>query len=831
MVPTVPQSETALVTLTGDVDTITFSHDYSTVEVINVSGDNPVWFSIDSELDLTLNDGGSYDNAYLLPITTCSRKYTSNARGNTVVYLKGTADSTVAITASRLINQVRPTPPIYDFDFTQIAPGTTLNQLGFLRTASWPYDGGDAFTVTGDSNGVTSVEAPGYMTALLPLESADYPDGVTIRMSGKGVLAEQPGWSYPVYGGWTPQVTLVDADGVPTYGFNGSFYVYPWGSWGGFSGYSQAAFWGSQLFTSPYFSNHGVQIAYELEIYLRGELITTRWKLNSELDSYSGAETNRVEGLRSMAALGLGVYGDDLDDINVVFDRLTVTAGPRPELPVACVHSGDNAGVVEVLSSTGNPQRLHLLSSTWTQSTYESSITNFGSLTPLARPYFTAGQGLATSTVGHNRIYGWEAGLLVDQDTWTYRSSAFTLMVDATVPDWTPTALASLATWGNEVEGERSAQFNVNTNGTLSLVVFQDGTTASAWTATSTVPTGLVDGTRGRLAVSWDGDVDGVTEAKFWQSLDGVTWTQLGDTISAVGVRQANAHWDYIVAGQGLFARRLNATVHVAKAWMMDAGNPGTLTKRPSVWFDQDKVGNRTGRQTVGYGRSQPVRINDGHYLASEGATTNRPRVQTIAAAGKRKMVVSDGNDIMFRGYAQAQPFSLVAVGGIGELNGVAQTLVGIGTRAANGFGVNAAGKWTLQASASTSIVSTVDADTDNHCFVAYFNGGVCRFEVDGVVVAVGPAGTDALATLSILSGHPLGASASAGSRIGYLAAYTGDIANTAAWATLRPIIYTMFDVADPFTDGGGPASITDETYDGGGPLAVATTTLDGGTP
>jgi hypothetical protein len=96
------RSETKVVTLTGNTDVVTLSEDYHVVEVINMSGNYLVWFSIDHELDLTPNANGNYDNVFILPGTICAREYTSNVKGNTVVYVKGTLAETVAITGRRL---------------------------------------------------------------------------------------------------------------------------------------------------------------------------------------------------------------------------------------------------------------------------------------------------------------------------------------------------------------------------------------------------------------------------------------------------------------------------------------------------------------------------------------------------------------------------------------------------------------------------------------------------------------------------------------------------------------------------------------------------------
>lgn len=99
---------------------------------------------------------------------------------------------------------------------------------------------------------------------------------------------------------------------------------------------------------------------------------------------------------------------------------------------------------------------------------------------------------------------------------------------------WTPGIItAIMGKWGNV--GQRSYALFVNTNGTLGLYWTENGTTQLH--ADSTVATGLsvnaVKSVRATLMVD-----NGATgrDIKFYTSDDGVSWTQLGTTVTQAGV-------------------------------------------------------------------------------------------------------------------------------------------------------------------------------------------------------------------------------------------------------------------------------------------------------
>jgi len=101
----------------------------------------------------------------------------------------------------------------------------------------------------------------------------------------------------------------------------------------------------------------------------------------------------------------------------------------------------------------------------------------------------------------------------------------------AAMDDWTPSAIAVLIAKWTATGNQRSYRLDVNTNGTLTLFWSADGVTSSS--ATSTVSPTVADGqtlwVRATLSVASNYAVI------FYTSTDGLTWTQLGTTVTGVG--------------------------------------------------------------------------------------------------------------------------------------------------------------------------------------------------------------------------------------------------------------------------------------------------------
>jgi hypothetical protein len=109
------------------------------------------------------------------------------------------------------------------------------------------------------------------------------------------------------------------------------------------------------------------------------------------------------------------------------------------------------------------------------------------------------------------------------------------IRVKVALDDWTPAATQTLIAKYNTTGNQRTYRLDVPSPGILTFVWSADGVSAN--TANSTVATGLADG-----AVKWVRatlDVDNGAsgrDVKFFLSDDGVTWTQLGSTVTSAGV-------------------------------------------------------------------------------------------------------------------------------------------------------------------------------------------------------------------------------------------------------------------------------------------------------
>lgn len=103
------------------------------------------------------------------------------------------------------------------------------------------------------------------------------------------------------------------------------------------------------------------------------------------------------------------------------------------------------------------------------------------------------------------------------------------LRIKVALDDWTPASSMNLFNKYDTVT-QISFYLRVNPAGTLTLLASSDGTAPNTGAATSTVATGLTDG-----SVKWVRATFETGVCKFWLSDDGVTWTQLGANVTMSG--------------------------------------------------------------------------------------------------------------------------------------------------------------------------------------------------------------------------------------------------------------------------------------------------------
>jgi hypothetical protein len=119
------------------------------------------------------------------------------------------------------------------------------------------------------------------------------------------------------------------------------------------------------------------------------------------------------------------------------------------------------------------------------------------------------------------------------------------IQVKVAMADWTPAVGCSLISKRVASGNNRAYDFQVSTDGKLVLQTYING--SSDFSSTSTVATGLADGSTKWVRVTLDVD-NGSSQsfAKFYLSDDGTTWTQLGTTITAAstGIADTTAPLD-----------------------------------------------------------------------------------------------------------------------------------------------------------------------------------------------------------------------------------------------------------------------------------------------
>lgn len=131
------------------------------------------------------------------------------------------------------------------------------------------------------------------------------------------------------------------------------------------------------------------------------------------------------------------------------------------------------------------------------------------------------------------------------------------IRVRVALDDWTPSSAPTFASkWDSDLNC--SWQFFMSTGGFLQWRWTTGGTIATLTTITATAATGITDGSVKWVRVTHDVDNGAAgNDTRFWTSDDGVTWTQVGTTVTTAGVTSiANT-----TASVQVGARALGATL------------------------------------------------------------------------------------------------------------------------------------------------------------------------------------------------------------------------------------------------------------------------------
>jgi len=156
-----------------------------------------------------------------------------------------------------------------------------------------------------------------------------------------------------------------------------------------------------------------------------------------------------------------------------------------------------------------------------------------------------------------------------------------TLRAHVAMDDWTPATVQGLVGKYDITTAQRSSRLTVQTSGVLRLTWSTNG--SNSFTADSTVAPTVSNG-----AALWVGaalDVDNGAagrDIKFWTSTDGVTWTQLGATVTQAGVTSIFNSTAAVAVGAGYVNAGTWSEVLSGKVFAAEIRNSaGTVVANP----------------------------------------------------------------------------------------------------------------------------------------------------------------------------------------------------------------------------------------------------------
>ncbi|MFI2650200.1 SGNH/GDSL hydrolase family protein [Micromonospora fulviviridis] len=162
-------------------------------------------------------------------------------------------------------------------------------------------------------------------------------------------------------------------------------------------------------------------------------------------------------------------------------------------------------------------------------------------------------------------------------------SGVIDVRIKATLSDWTPAAQAILV-GRSGAAGTRGWYFLINTAGVPAFVYSTDGT--ALVTRFATVPASITDGSTSWVrAVFTPDDGAGNHTVSFWKSTDGITWTQIGTTVTTAGaVTLFNpASIGYEVGGNAGGVAPVQPRIH--EVWISAGGSSPTIVPpMPEHW-------------------------------------------------------------------------------------------------------------------------------------------------------------------------------------------------------------------------------------------------------
>jgi len=368
-----------------------------------------------------------------------------------------------------------------------------------------------------------------------------------------------------------------------------------------------------------------------------------------------------------------------------------------------------------------------------------------------------------------------------------------TLVARVAMADWTPGASQALLAKRVDGGNQQSWSLVTGTTGALSLRWSPDGSGPSIVTATSTAATGFTDGTVGWVAVTLDVDNGaGGYDVKFWTSVNGVTWSQLGSTVtggSTTSIHAGTAPVEIGTRNNG-GADPLNGTVSVARVY----SGSGFTTAGPDVGstlvLDAD-FRTTPGATSFTAATGQPVTVLS-TFSANQATGSFQPTYRgSVAALNNRPAVDFDGTDDRLEitaGVSLAQPFSVVWIG-VPDTVAANRRIAGLNSAGTGqAVGLTSTPNWSAQMGSAALTGGTPVADT---AYMARFllNNASSVIAVNGSAVATGTVnGTLAVDQIILGAGRtaPSTYAQFQDGKTAFLGIFPGDITTHPRWPDFK---------------------------------------------
>lgn len=232
-------------------------------------------------------------------------------------------------------------------------------------------------------------------------------------------------------------------------------------------------------------------------------------------------------------------------------------------------------------------------------------------------------------------------------DSTSFGITDLDIRVWASAVDWTPGGFGKvlLSQWGSA--GNEGWLFGLSSAGNLQLSFTTDGTTDL--NRTSTVVPGFVDGSSQWIRATLDANNGAAGhDVKFWRSIDGVTWVQVGTTVTTAGtVTPFNSSADMIIGD--ISAGGLTWAGNVRKVEVRN-GIDGVIVADP------DFTGLSTHHMDLTDRRGNEWMVNGAAMIGyDDDASPFAPALQPM----RRLQVIATYNEtdrVLFTGYVDGWP-------------------------------------------------------------------------------------------------------------------------------------------------------------------------------